>query len=139
NLAGGRALVVDDDALVRELIATLLRRRGMEVCEVSSVRAAWSALDVQSFDVLVSDLEMPELDGYDLIARVRTSPEERTRSMPWVAVTGRCSGSDREQVLALGFDAYLAKPFRTDALVEAVGDLVLARRGSDARHANCSR
>jgi CheY-like chemotaxis protein len=139
SLTGARALVVDDDALVRELIATLLRRRGMEVCEVSSVAAAWSALETQSFDVLVSDLEMPELDGYDLIARVRTNAEERVRRIPAMAVTGRCSGSDREQLLALGFDSYLAKPFSSEALVDAVRDVMTVRSVQDSRHVNCSR
>ena len=134
-----RALVVDDDALVRDVIATLLRRRGMEVCEVSSVSAAWSALETQSFDVLVSDLEMPELDGYDLIARVRSSSLDRVRNLPAVAVTGRCSSSDREQLLAFGFDAYLGKPFGSEALVDTVRGVVGTKCDSESRHANCSR
>ena len=137
-LNGIRALVVDDDALVRELIATLLRRAGAEVCEVSSAQLALEALQAQGFDVLVSDLEMPEIDGYDLIATVRTSSEDRVRGLAAIAVTGRCSGADRQQALALGFDGYLAKPFRAEALLDAVGGVVVARRVLVSRHANCS-
>ena len=109
-LDGVRVLVVDDDPDARELIMTVLRESGAEVHAVPSVRAALDELDAFSPHVLMSDIGMPEEDGYALIRQVRARESADGHHVPAVALTAFASQADREQALAFGFDAHLAKP-----------------------------
>jgi two-component system CheB/CheR fusion protein len=119
-LRGVKVLVVDDDWFVRDLIGTLLNHQQADVRVVDSVFTAWNALMAEPFDLLVSDLQMPGLDGYDLITRVRASPVERIRSVAAIAVSGLSLEADRLHSMAIGFDGHLAKPFRADALFDII-------------------
>ena len=121
-----RVLVVDDEADTRDLLRLILEKRGADVMTAGSAREALAALEEYEPDVLVSDLRMPEKDGYSLVRELRT--KEHLRHMPAVAVTAYYSAlEDQAVVLAAGYQARLAKPVEPDGLVAAVAELAARR------------
>jgi signal transduction histidine kinase len=114
-LAGLRILAVDDAADSRELIAAALREAGAEVSEAQSVSEALAAFEQAPFDMVVSDVAMPERDGFDLVRALRGTA--RGNGLPIVAVTAYGSHEDRAAALNAGFDAHVGKPFEPRALV----------------------
>jgi CheY-like chemotaxis protein len=119
-LCGLNLLVVEDDDDGREVIEVALEDSGARVRAVSTATAALDALSGGTFDVLVSDIGLPALDGYALIARVRSSAGAR---LPAIALTAYVSRDDRERSLAAGFDAHIPKPVEPRTLVAAVAAL----------------
>jgi PAS domain S-box-containing protein len=120
-LAGLRVLVVDDAADIRDMMRTVLALRGAEVHAAASARGALDALAAGRFDVLVSDLEMPETDGYELMRAIRRLPEAGT--LPAAALTAYARPEDRAEALRAGYQLHLVKPIEPEALVEAVASL----------------
>ena len=118
-LDGLRVLVVDDDPDSNDVVRTLLAACGADVRTASSAREALAVIERWLPDVVVSDLAMPDEDGYSLLARMR-SQGPPLRSVPAIALTAYSAPSDREQALSAGFQAHLAKPVRTADLVGAV-------------------
>ncbi|AKF04002.1 ATP-binding protein [Sandaracinus amylolyticus] len=119
RLAGVRVLVVDDEIDACVLAETVLRRAGAEVRSTSTASRALDLLHEGEVDVLVSDLGMPELDGFTLIQRVRAMPSPACR-VPAVALTGYARAEDRVRAVDAGYDAFLTKPLDVDALALAV-------------------
>ncbi len=119
-LDGLRVLVVDDEADARDLLRVLLERHGAEVRGAESAAEAWAVLDSWSADVILSDIGMPNVDGYAFITRLR-SQGCRT---PAAALTAYARPADRVKTLSSGFQAHLAKPIEPAALVAAVARLV---------------
>jgi CheY-like chemotaxis protein len=107
SLAGVRVLVVDDQADARALIKTVLRRCGAEVTTAASVSDAVGRLEGGVADIVVSDIAMPEADGFDLIRHIR---ETRKLTIPVIAMTAFGHPADQEKILAAGFTRYLKKP-----------------------------
>ncbi len=125
-LAGFAVLIVDDERDARESIATALAQCGALTTAVGSVGEALRALDAAVPDVLVGDIAMPGEDGYSLIRRLRSRPAASGGSIPAVALTAYGRLSDREAIIASGYDECLTKPIELDTLV---GTLVrLTRR-----------
>ena len=122
-LSGLRALVVDDDEDARELVTEVLRSRGMEVVTASSADEGLAALDRDVPDVIVSDIAMPEHDGYELIRQIRQRSSDRGGMVPAVALTAYARPEDTERSLSSGFQLHLAKPVDMDYLVSAVASL----------------
>jgi len=118
-----RVLLVEDQVDAREVYELLLRGRGAHVVAVGSVREARAQLDRALFDVLVSDIGLPEESGYDLINYVRAS----AAALPAIAITAFGGIEERVRAIEQGFDVFLAKPFRADDLWAAV-DSVVRRR-----------
>jgi signal transduction histidine kinase/ActR/RegA family two-component response regulator len=133
TLEGLRVLVVDDEADARDLIGVILRRRGAEVTAAASVAEALEAVERSRPDVLVSDISMPESDGYELIRELRQRASG-SGAVPAVALTAYARSQDRERALASGFQLHLAKPVEPDDLILAVADL--AGRGTAAHQAS---
>ena len=129
-LAGLRVLVVDDDQETRELIKTILEEVGAEVCAVPSVTKAVEALQRQEPDVLVSDIAMPERDGYELIRYIRGLAEAEGGKMPALALTAFARTEDRRRALLAGFQMHASKPVEPAELVGMVASL--ARRPAQA-------
>ena len=119
-LSGLHVLVVDDDADTLELMVTALTSRQANVTAVSSAMEALIAIKANRPDVLVSDIAMPDEDGYALIQKVRTLDHNFGQTIPAVAITAYAKEEDRDRVLAAGFQIYLAKPVELTELVSVV-------------------
>jgi len=113
-----RALVVDDAPDVTEMIATMMRFAGYEVTTALSATEAFDAARQDRFDVIVSDIGMPGMNGYQLAEALRALPDYA--AVPLVAVTGFTMFDDRERARASGFDDFLTKPIRPSELLDAV-------------------
>jgi CheY-like chemotaxis protein len=115
------ALVVDDAPDVLEMLAILLRHDDYEVTTATSAAEALAAAQSERFDVVVSDIGMPEMDGYQLAMALRALPGYR--GVPMVAVTGFALYDDRERALKSGFDAHLTKPINPISLLDLLAGL----------------
>ncbi|HEY8924480.1 MAG TPA: hybrid sensor histidine kinase/response regulator, partial [Polyangia bacterium] len=125
-LEGKRIIVIDDVASTREQVARLLGERRAEVVAVSDGAAALARLEQESFDLVISDLMMPGLDGFELARELR---KRHGADNPFLAVSGLPSEETWEACRQAGFSGYLAKPFEESALIRAVEKLLpVARR-----------
>ena len=120
ELYGLKILVVDDDVDSRELIEWVLKRVGAEVTSVGSAREALEALKREKPHVLVSDIAMPQEDGYALLKKIRALPPERGGRIPAIALTAHSLVQDRLQSLRAGFQSHVPKPVVPEELVEVV-------------------
>jgi signal transduction histidine kinase/ActR/RegA family two-component response regulator len=127
-LAGIRLLVVDDDVDALDLFAEMLRQSGAEIRTARSVREALDRLKRWEPDVLISDIEMPEENGYALIRQLRGGQIPRGDRIPAVAVTAYGGVTERIKILSAGFDSYIAKPVEPDELAAVIGRLVTRTR-----------
>jgi len=123
SLHGLKVLVVDDEEDTRELIREVLKECGSEVVTSSSAAEALVALQQHKPDVLISDLGMPDEDGYSLIAKIRELPAERGGDIPAAALTAYARAEDRMRVLRSGFQFHLPKPVDSAELVTVVASL----------------
>ena len=126
SLNGVSVMVVDDDEDSREMLGVILRANGAVVRSIASTEEAWAALDggVALPDILLSDVGMPNADGYDLIRRVRKSVVPALFHLPAIAVTGYANPDDRSRALAAGYHAHIPKPIEPTRLVTWIARLV---------------
>lgn len=120
-----KVLVVDDESNAREIISAVLSRCGATVTAVASAAEAMAALTQSSPDVLVSDIGMPNENGYELISRIRTLGNK----VPAVALTAYTKTEDRMRALAAGFNTYVAKPVEPAELALVIASLVERKVG----------
>jgi PAS domain S-box-containing protein len=125
SLAGLRVLAVDDDADALAMIRDILEACGGTVLTASSTDLALALLAKERPDVLVADIGMPSVDGFELIARIRQQQDPRISNLPAAALTAYARSEDRTRALRAGFQMHLAKPINPSELIEAV--LVLSR------------
>jgi PAS domain S-box-containing protein len=123
KLDGLHVLVVDDEADARKWISTVLEECGAEVIAVGSTGEALAALEQFRPDVLVSDIGMPDEDGYTLIRKIRELEPEMGGRIPAVALTGYARVEDYTEALAVGFQLHVAKPVRAAELIAVVASL----------------
>lgn len=123
SLQGLKVLVVDDEADTRELIREVLRECGSEVILSRSAAEALEAIEQHKPDILISDLGMPDEDGYSLISKIRALPSERGGHIPAAALTAYARAEDRMRVLRSGFQFHLPKPVDSAELVTVVASL----------------
>jgi len=119
-LSGVNVLLVDDDSDTLTLMTTALTRRHANVTAVSSAVEAIQEISRKRPDVLVSDIAMPDEDGYGLIEKVRRLENGTTQTIPAVAITAYAKEEDRERALSAGFQIYLAKPVELTELISVV-------------------
>jgi PAS domain S-box-containing protein len=124
DLGGVRVLVVDDAPDERELFCEILSRAGAVVETAESTASALRAVDRMRPDVIVSDIAMPDEDGYILIRKLRAHGDPRIAATPAVAVTAHARTEDRQNAIAAGFQRYVSKPVQPKHLVRAVGALL---------------
>jgi PAS domain S-box-containing protein len=117
-----RILIVEDDADARALITRILTDAGALVSDVSTAEEAMSRIRAATPDLLVSDIGMPQLDGYQLLRNVRAAGFDAER-LPAIALTAFSRVQDREDAMAAGFQVHLAKPVKAEALMAAVANL----------------
>jgi two-component system sensor histidine kinase and response regulator WspE len=128
GLARKRILVVDDSLTVRELQRKLLGNRGYEVAVAVDGMDGWNALRGEDFDLLITDIDMPRMDGIELVTLVRR--DQRLQSLPVMVVSYKDREEDRRRGLDAGADYYLAKAsFHDDALLDAVVELIGGAQG----------
>jgi CheY-like chemotaxis protein len=123
DLTGLHVLIVDDDPDALTLMREVLETAGATVISADSGRAALSVLDAQTPHAIVSDLGMPGMDGFELLAALRHSPVESQRRIPAAAVTAYARSEDRARSLTSGFQIHLSKPIDPRELVATVGAL----------------
>jgi CheY-like chemotaxis protein len=131
RLPGVKILIVDDEPDARHLLTTLLERMGASVVKAASADEALRQLERERPDLLISDIEMPGCDGYDLIRRVRALPPGRGGAIPAAALTAYARSEDRLRALVAGFNVHIAKPVQPAELA-AVAMGLAARRGRES-------
>ena len=124
SLSGINVLLVEDDVDARNLIHQLLELRGAKVTSAASAAEALKAFKVTIPDVLVSDIAMPDEDGYSLLRKVRSLPHDRGGQIPAIALTGYASAKDKADTFASGYQAHLAKPLEPADLITAIENVV---------------
>lgn len=122
--SSSRVLLVDDEDQLRRVMRDLLEREGYTVFEASDGAEALEQVDVHAPDILVLDLNLPGLDGYGVIAQLRSRPT--TENLPIIVLTARGDEENEVRVFELGADDFLSKPFRARALSARI-QAVLAR------------
>jgi signal transduction histidine kinase len=127
-LAGVKVLLVDDDGDFLESLQVALQARGANITRADSAGAALASLNESVPDVIVSDLGMPEEDGYGLIRAVRARAAGEGGDVPAIALTAYVADHDRDRSLAAGFQLHLGKPMDPGLLVQAIADVVGQRR-----------
>ena len=120
-----RILIVEDQPDTLEMLAATFRSRGFETIACESAKEALDCVDRQQFDILISDIAMPEMDGLLLIRELRSRPGLAT--VPAIALTGYASQTDSKSAIAAGFDLHLSKPIDPGDLMAAVHNLIALR------------
>ncbi|MBC1220981.1 response regulator [Nostoc sp. UCD121] len=123
-LRGIRALVVDDDADICDFFSFVLEQAGAEVRIVTSALDALQALEQSPPDILLSDIGMPDMDGYMLIRQIRAMPPEQGGQTLALALSAYAGEANRQQALAAGFEQHVAKPIDPDVLIEVILNII---------------
>ena len=122
-LAGRQILVVEDDSDTREMLKFVLEQNGADVLTTDAVPPAFELVQKVHPDAVVADIGLPEYNGYALIAKIREFDSEQQSRTKCVAVTAYATPTDRDVALRSGYDAYIAKPFEPEELVQTVAQL----------------
>lgn len=119
-----KILIADDDDDLRDLTQMILESAGYEVSAQENGKKAWESLQKDGADLAILDVNMPEMDGLELLDLIRG--DERFREMPVMMLTARRTPAEQAHGLQRGADDYMTKPFENDALVARVKQLALA-------------
>jgi two-component system sensor histidine kinase/response regulator len=133
-----RVLLAEDNIVNQQLAVRLLDKRGIKSFVVGDGREAVVALESQRFDLVLMDVQMPEMDGFEATAAIRAKEAQTGAHLPIIAMTAHAMKGDREQCLAAGMDAYVAKPIRPEELfktIDAVTGVSSTRSEQPARAA----
>lgn len=115
-------MVVDDSVTVRKVTTRLLERQGMRVVTARDGVDAITQLNEQVPDIMLLDIEMPRMDGFEVATRVRH--DERTKHLPIIMITSRSGDKHRERALEIGVNEYMSKPFMDAKLIKSISDLL---------------
>ena len=119
-------LLAEDNAINRKLAVRLLERKGHRVTQAVNGREALAVLNREEFDLVLMDIQMPEMDGFAATAAIRESEKITGRHLPIIAMTAHSMKGDRERCLAVGMDNYVSKPIQTAALFKAIEESMSA-------------
>jgi two-component system sensor histidine kinase/response regulator len=120
-----KILLAEDNLVNQKVVISMLEKRGHSITVASDGRQALEARSKAAFDLVLMDVQMPEMDGFEAVAAIRH--DERTRDLahlPIIALTAHAMKGDRERCLAGGFDAYVPKPIRSETLISAIDQLM---------------
>jgi signal transduction histidine kinase/DNA-binding response OmpR family regulator/HPt (histidine-containing phosphotransfer) domain-containing protein len=128
SIAGGalRILLAEDNEVNQELAVTILQKRGHRVVVANNGHEALSALGRETFDLVLMDVQMPEMGGFEAAAAIRENEKAAGGHIPIIALTARAMKGDRERCLEAGMDDYVSKPLQIDKLMRAIHGLGLA-------------
>jgi|GEM_PF-275628 len=118
SLEGRRVLIVDDSLSVRKYLSAFLTTRNLKVYSASNGGEALKMLEENAVDLIITDLEMPIMHGYELVSRIRASSQ--WKGIPIIVLTSRSTGKHKEKALELGADDYIIKPFDEAGLMESL-------------------
>lgn len=124
RLDGVHVLLVEDDDDSRKLLGTMLKRYGARVTSTKSAAEALNAFSGDVPHVLISDIGMPDEDGYEFMQKLRALPPEKGGQTPAIALTGYASRKDKERALAAGYQQHIAKPIEQTDMIAAIARLV---------------
>jgi two-component system sensor histidine kinase/response regulator len=119
-----RILLAEDNQVNQKLLVHLLENRGHTVVVAANGREALAALERERFDVVLLDVQMPEIDGIQTTAAIRQWEQQTGTHLPIIALTAQAMPGDRERCLQAGMDGYIARPIRADALFTAIESLM---------------
>jgi CheY-like chemotaxis protein len=115
-----RILLVEDNAVNQTLAVRLLEKRGYTVTVAGDGRQALTAMDKEHFDLVLMDVQMPEMDGFEATAAIREKERSGGKHIPIIAMTAHALKGDEERCLSAGMDAYISKPIRTNELFATI-------------------
>jgi CheY-like chemotaxis protein len=123
DLSGLSVLLVDDEQDARDLVEHILSQNGASVITAAGAPKALALLEDSRPDVIISDIGMPDVDGYEFMRRVRLLDETRGGTVPALALTAFTRSDDKMRALRAGFTSYMSKPVEPTALLAAVASL----------------
>ncbi|HEY5973148.1 MAG TPA: response regulator [Geobacteraceae bacterium] len=126
-MKGSRILVVEDEESLLKLESILLTSKGYEVTGVTDGKAALQALATKKPDLVVLDIMLPDLDGFEVCRRIKENPE--THKIPVLMLTAKKNSQDFARGAQVGADAYITKPFKAAKVVEMIEELLAAVAG----------
>jgi two-component system, sensor histidine kinase and response regulator len=116
-------LIAEDNYVNQLFLSSLLRKRGHSITAVNNGCEAVTALASQEFDLVLMDIQMPEMDGLEATAHIRTQERTTGAHIPIIAVTAHTLDNDRERCLAAGMDGYVAKPIQAAELWQVITEV----------------
>ncbi len=119
-----RILLAEDSLVNQKLAVALLEEEGHAVTVVTNGRGACASVESGNFDLVLMDVQMPEMDGLEATTRIRAREKQTKTHIPIIAMTAHALKGDRERCLEVGMDAYVTKPIRADELLEAISALI---------------
>ena len=125
-----KILLAEDSLVNQKLAVGLLEKHGHRVTVVDNGRQAVTAVEADDFDLVLMDVQMPDMDGFEATALIRAKQRDTGRHTPIVAMTAHAMKGDRERCLEAGMDDYVAKPIRTDQFFTTIAAVVKAARGA---------
>ncbi|WP_414545937.1 response regulator [Nostoc sp. CCY0012] len=128
SIDGLNLLVVDDDTDTRQMLTILFELEGAKVIAVSSASEALKVISHFQPDILISDICLPDEDGYSLLPKIRNLVAASGKCIPAIALTGAAKEEDRTYALAAGFQKHLCKPINLDELVYEVANLARSQQ-----------
>jgi twitching motility two-component system response regulator PilG len=123
-------LVVEDEESLLKLETILLTVKGYDVTGVLNGRDALEKLSGNSYDLVLLDIMLPDIDGFEICRQIKSNPQ--TVNLPVVMLTAKKSSVDQERGLACGASAYLTKPFKSAMIIDVIEKLIIAREGAKA-------
>ena len=118
-----RVLLVEDNPVNQKLASTLLKRWNCDVVTADNGVEALAALEKSTFDIVLMDIQMPEMDGLEATALIRQQEQRTGDHLPIIAVTAHAMKGDRERCLNAGMDEYISKPIRAESLKSMIESL----------------
>jgi two-component system sensor histidine kinase/response regulator len=115
-----RVLLVEDNLVNQKLAMALLEKRGFGVTTVGDGKGVLAALQREPFDLVLMDIQMPEMDGFEATAAIRDAEKSTGKHVPIIAMTAHALKGDQERCLTAGMDAYVSKPIRSSELFETI-------------------
>jgi CheY-like chemotaxis protein len=128
-----RILLAEDNNVNSRVATVLLERLGYEVVHVENGRLALERYRSERFDVILMDLQMPEMDGIEAVAAIRADEAATGTRVPIVALTAHAMKGDRERCIAAGMDGYASKPFKSSELVDQIQTVMGTKPAEEAR------
>ncbi|RMG83848.1 MAG: response regulator [Bacteroidetes bacterium] len=124
HLAGNKILLVEDNKINQLVVAKMLRKLHMEVVTADDGLKALEALEKESFDLILMDIQMPNMDGYRATAEIRKHPDPNVREIPIIALTASAFLTEKEKAKLFGMNDHVGKPFAPEELLEKISNLL---------------